>query len=196
MFLTLDLNTVCVSEWMCWCVRLKLKMVWSYIVVRMNTAEEIFCLSLSCGGNYTTGESCLNSVCWLCECEWSVVCVNRFNCGTGPAQITSESSVVIGQWHTVTLFRNGMNGWLRLDNDTPVSGRSQVYLNTQHTWRSITAVWLFTMVNWCWSGSLKHDFLILKLHQYSINISVKVNKKLYFIFILFDLFYSYFIKLT
>ncbi|KAI7813437.1 putative pikachurin, partial [Triplophysa rosa] len=49
----------------------------------------------------------------------------RFNCGTGAAQIVSESSVVIGQWHTVTLFRNGMNGWLRLDNDTPVSGRSQ-----------------------------------------------------------------------
>ncbi|TRY98295.1 hypothetical protein DNTS_032800 [Danionella cerebrum] len=49
----------------------------------------------------------------------------RFNCGTGAAQIVSESSVVIGQWHTVTMFRDGMNGWLRLDNDTPVSGRSQ-----------------------------------------------------------------------
>ncbi|KAG1944011.1 pikachurin [Pimephales promelas] len=49
----------------------------------------------------------------------------RFNCGTGAAQIVSESSVVIGRWHTVTIFRDGMNGWLRLDNDTPVSGRSQ-----------------------------------------------------------------------
>ncbi|KAL7836080.1 hypothetical protein AOLI_G00273640 [Acnodon oligacanthus] len=49
----------------------------------------------------------------------------RFNCGTGAAQIVSESSVVIGQWHTATLFRDGLNGWLRLDNDTPVSGRSQ-----------------------------------------------------------------------
>lgn len=49
----------------------------------------------------------------------------RFNCGTGAAQIVSDSSVVIGQWHTVTIFRDGMNGWLRLDNDTPVSGRSQ-----------------------------------------------------------------------
>ncbi|XP_026096298.1 pikachurin [Carassius auratus] len=49
----------------------------------------------------------------------------RFNCGTGAAQIVSDSSIVIGQWHRVTIFRDGMNGWLRLDNDTPVSGRSQ-----------------------------------------------------------------------
>ncbi|XP_029019587.1 pikachurin isoform X2 [Betta splendens] len=48
----------------------------------------------------------------------------RFNCGTGAAQIVSESRVVLGQWHTVTVFRDGMSGWLRLDNDTPVSGRS------------------------------------------------------------------------
>ncbi|KAF4074810.1 hypothetical protein AMELA_G00243700 [Ameiurus melas] len=48
----------------------------------------------------------------------------RFNCGTGAGQIISDSSIVIGQWHTVTLFRDGVNGWLRLDNDTPVSGRS------------------------------------------------------------------------
>ncbi|GAA6098966.1 pikachurin [Tachysurus ichikawai] len=48
----------------------------------------------------------------------------RFNCGTGAGQIISDSSVVIGQWHTVTLFRDGVNGWLRLDNDTPVSGHS------------------------------------------------------------------------
>ncbi|XP_061623955.1 pikachurin isoform X3 [Phyllopteryx taeniolatus] len=48
----------------------------------------------------------------------------RFNCGTGVAQIVSESRVVIGQWHTVTVFRDGMSGWLRLDNDTPISGRS------------------------------------------------------------------------
>uniref|UniRef100_A0A671KFC6 Pikachurin-like n=1 Tax=Sinocyclocheilus anshuiensis TaxID=1608454 RepID=A0A671KFC6_9TELE len=50
----------------------------------------------------------------------------RFNCGTGAAQIVSDSFIVIGQWHTVTIFRDGMNGWLRLDSDTPVSGRSQV----------------------------------------------------------------------
>uniref|UniRef100_A0A3Q3MYT4 EGF like, fibronectin type III and laminin G domains n=1 Tax=Labrus bergylta TaxID=56723 RepID=A0A3Q3MYT4_9LABR len=49
----------------------------------------------------------------------------RFNCGTGAAQIVSESSIVLGQWHTVTVFRDGMSGWLRMDNDTPISGRSQ-----------------------------------------------------------------------
>lgn len=50
----------------------------------------------------------------------------RFNCGTGAAQIVSESRIVVGQWHTVTIFRDGMSGWLRMDNDTPISGRSQV----------------------------------------------------------------------
>lgn len=49
----------------------------------------------------------------------------RFNCGTGAAQIISESRIGIGQWHTVTVFRDGMSGWLRLDNDNPISGRSQ-----------------------------------------------------------------------
>ncbi|XP_008334908.1 pikachurin [Cynoglossus semilaevis] len=49
----------------------------------------------------------------------------RFNCGTGAAQIVSESHVVLGQWHTVTVFRDGMSGWLRVDNDTPISGRSK-----------------------------------------------------------------------
>ncbi|XP_056274944.1 pikachurin isoform X2 [Pseudoliparis swirei] len=49
----------------------------------------------------------------------------RFNCGTGAAQIASESRVVVGQWHMVTVFRDGMSGWLRMDNDTPISGRSQ-----------------------------------------------------------------------
>ncbi|XP_074526385.1 pikachurin isoform X3 [Halichoeres trimaculatus] len=49
----------------------------------------------------------------------------RFNCGTGAAQIVSESQIVLGQWHTVTVFRDGMSGWLRMDNDTPISGRSQ-----------------------------------------------------------------------
>ncbi|KAK5603998.1 hypothetical protein CRENBAI_024714 [Crenichthys baileyi] len=49
----------------------------------------------------------------------------RFNCGTGAAQIISESPIVLGQWHVVTIFRDGMSGWLRMDNDNPISGRSQ-----------------------------------------------------------------------
>lgn len=58
---------------------------------------------------------------WMCH-----VSSLRFNCGTGAAQIVSESRIVVGQWHTVTVFRDGMSGWLRMDNDTPISGRSQV----------------------------------------------------------------------
>ncbi|XP_015195849.2 pikachurin isoform X2 [Lepisosteus oculatus] len=49
----------------------------------------------------------------------------RFNCGTGTAVIISESRVRLGSWHSATLSRDGTNGWLRLDNDTPVTGRSQ-----------------------------------------------------------------------
>ncbi|KAM9591457.1 pikachurin-like [Morphnus guianensis] len=49
----------------------------------------------------------------------------RFNCGTGAAVITSENKIKLGNWHSVTLFRDGMNGWLRIDNDAPVTGKSQ-----------------------------------------------------------------------
>nr|XP_060617392.1 pikachurin isoform X1 [Anolis sagrei ordinatus] len=49
----------------------------------------------------------------------------RFNCGTGIAVITSENRVKLGNWHSVTVFRDGLEGWLRLDNNPPVSGKSQ-----------------------------------------------------------------------
>ncbi|NXG41284.1 EGFLA protein, partial [Psilopogon haemacephalus] len=49
----------------------------------------------------------------------------RFNCGTGVAVITSENKIKLGNWHSVTLFRDGVNGWLRMDNDAPVTGKSQ-----------------------------------------------------------------------
>uniref|UniRef100_A0A8C8SNC5 Pikachurin n=1 Tax=Pelusios castaneus TaxID=367368 RepID=A0A8C8SNC5_9SAUR len=49
----------------------------------------------------------------------------RFNCGTGVAVITSESKIKLGNWHSVTVFRDGLTGWLRLDDDTPVTGKSQ-----------------------------------------------------------------------
>lgn len=51
---------------------------------------------------------------------------HRFNCGTGVAIIVSETKIRLGGWHTVTLHRDGLNGLLRLNNDTPVTGRSQV----------------------------------------------------------------------
>ncbi|KAM6188183.1 LOW QUALITY PROTEIN: pikachurin-like [Sarcoramphus papa] len=49
----------------------------------------------------------------------------RFNCGTGVAVVTSENKIKPGNWHNITLFRDGMNGWLRMDNDAPVTGKSQ-----------------------------------------------------------------------
>uniref|UniRef100_A0A8C4S1X5 EGF like, fibronectin type III and laminin G domains n=1 Tax=Erpetoichthys calabaricus TaxID=27687 RepID=A0A8C4S1X5_ERPCA len=49
----------------------------------------------------------------------------RFNCGTGAAIIISESKIKLRSWHSVTISRDGLNGWLRLDNDTPVTGKSQ-----------------------------------------------------------------------
>ncbi|XP_067885249.1 pikachurin isoform X2 [Heterodontus francisci] len=49
----------------------------------------------------------------------------RFNCGTGAAVLVSESRIRAGSWHTAALYRNGINGWLRLDNGTPVSGKSK-----------------------------------------------------------------------
>lgn len=50
----------------------------------------------------------------------------RFNCGTGVGVITSENKIKLGNWHSVTLFRDGVNGWLRMDNNAPVTGKSQV----------------------------------------------------------------------
>ncbi|NXA32380.1 EGFLA protein, partial [Eudromia elegans] len=49
----------------------------------------------------------------------------RFNCGTGVASITSENKIKLGNWHSVTVFRDGVNGWLKMDNDAPVTGKSQ-----------------------------------------------------------------------
>ncbi|KAM6474191.1 pikachurin isoform 5-T5 [Liasis olivaceus] len=49
----------------------------------------------------------------------------RFNCGTGIATITSKDKIKLGSWHSVTVFRDGVDGWLGLDNSPPVSGKSQ-----------------------------------------------------------------------
>ncbi|XP_058164024.1 pikachurin isoform X2 [Dasypus novemcinctus] len=49
----------------------------------------------------------------------------RFNCGTGVAIITSKTKIKLGAWHTVTLYRNGLNGLLQLNNGSPVTGQSQ-----------------------------------------------------------------------
>ncbi|XP_004848654.2 pikachurin isoform X1 [Heterocephalus glaber] len=49
----------------------------------------------------------------------------RFNCGTGVAIILSGMKIKLGAWHTVVLHRDGVNGLLQLDSDTPVTGQSQ-----------------------------------------------------------------------
>ncbi|XP_043925832.1 pikachurin [Protopterus annectens] len=49
----------------------------------------------------------------------------RFNCGTGAAVIVSENKIRLGSWHTVSLYRDGLTGWLHMDADTPVTGKSQ-----------------------------------------------------------------------
>ncbi|KAL2087729.1 hypothetical protein ACEWY4_016557 [Coilia grayii] len=49
----------------------------------------------------------------------------RYNCGTGAAHLVSEMGVVVGQWHTVSVHREGTSGWLQLDNHAPVTGQSQ-----------------------------------------------------------------------
>ncbi|XP_077318955.1 pikachurin isoform X1 [Lithobates pipiens] len=48
----------------------------------------------------------------------------RYNCGTGTAIITSDSKIKPGTWHVVTIYREGLNGWIKLDNGASVSGRS------------------------------------------------------------------------
>ncbi|XP_067106970.1 pikachurin [Osmerus mordax] len=49
----------------------------------------------------------------------------RFNCGTGSGHMVSGRRVTLGRWHTVSVARVGVTGWLRMDNDKPVTGSSQ-----------------------------------------------------------------------
>ncbi|KAF7652997.1 hypothetical protein LDENG_00088920, partial [Lucifuga dentata] len=87
----------------------------------------------------------------------------RFNCGTGAAHIVSESHIVIGQWHTVTVFRDGMIGWLRMDNDNPISGRSQgqyskiTFRSPLYVGGSPSTYWLVkaTGTNRCFTGCIQ-----------------------------------------
>lgn len=66
-----------------------------------------------------------NTGSWLVQ-ESFLFLLHRFNCGTGVAILVSETKVKLGAWHKVTLYRDGLNGLLQLNNDTPVTGQSQV----------------------------------------------------------------------
>ncbi|KAK2497419.1 hypothetical protein MC885_008772 [Smutsia gigantea] len=75
------------------------------------------------------GESCSEAMCYIRREEGRERKqghkYQRFNCGTGVAIITSETKIKLGAWHTVTLYRDGLNGLLQLNNGTPVTGQSQ-----------------------------------------------------------------------
>ncbi|XP_018100005.1 pikachurin isoform X3 [Xenopus laevis] len=53
----------------------------------------------------------------------------RFSCGSGSAVITSERKIKLGSWHVVRVYREGTNGWLQLDNSSPIAVKSQGQYN-------------------------------------------------------------------
>ena len=66
--------------------------------------------------------------------SWITVGVStRFDCGTGPAQITSENQVELGQWNTLTVHRNDWNGWIQLNDGPQAKGRSKVSIYRSRT---------------------------------------------------------------
>lgn len=125
--------------------RLTQRMAFCCSVGRMNMAVETSPHWLSYMGSSTLGGCMLIQISqsrtdWLTHL--TSICVCRFNCGTGTAQIVSGSRVALDQWHSVVVGREGVIGWLRLDNDTPVTGHSQVrtihsvyrtYITKEHT---------------------------------------------------------------
>ncbi|XP_055968198.1 pikachurin [Sorex fumeus] len=48
----------------------------------------------------------------------------RFNCGSGVTTLISGSNIKVGVWHTVTIYKNGRNGMLKLDNGTALISES------------------------------------------------------------------------
>ena len=48
----------------------------------------------------------------------------RYDLGSGPAVITSSSSISLGQWHSIEVSRTGPKGDLIVDNGLPVTGYS------------------------------------------------------------------------
>ncbi|XP_014117185.1 PREDICTED: basement membrane-specific heparan sulfate proteoglycan core protein isoform X3 [Pseudopodoces humilis] len=60
--------------------------------------------------------------------------VFRYQLGSGEATITSEDPINDGEWHRVTVTREGRRGQLQVDGEEPVSGESpgsNVMANTQ-----------------------------------------------------------------
>ncbi|XP_030319283.1 basement membrane-specific heparan sulfate proteoglycan core protein [Calypte anna] len=60
--------------------------------------------------------------------------VFSYQLGSGEATIVSEDPINDGEWHRVTVTREGRRGWLQVDGEEPVSGESpgaNVMANTQ-----------------------------------------------------------------
>ena len=66
----------------------------------------------------------------------------RFDCGTGPAQITSENLVELGQWNTITVHRNDWNGWIQLNDGPQAKGRSKVRILRVFPLTRMTGAWM------------------------------------------------------
>lgn len=49
-----------------------------------------------------------------------------FDCGTGPAIITSNNTVKLGEWNTIAAYRKDSDGSLTLNNGSTQHGRSKV----------------------------------------------------------------------
>ncbi|XP_022092221.1 pikachurin-like [Acanthaster planci] len=45
--------------------------------------------------------------------------------GTAPGIITSSVTVSLGKWHTVTINRDNWDGWIQVDEEKPVKGKSK-----------------------------------------------------------------------
>ncbi len=58
--------------------------------------------------------------------------VYSFDLGTGSASIISQNPITVSEWHTVTISRNGRQGFLTVDDQNVVNGTSEgnyIHLN-------------------------------------------------------------------
>ncbi|XP_077863901.1 pikachurin-like [Saccoglossus kowalevskii] len=96
----------------------------------------------------------------------------RFNCGTGPAIITSNYNISLNEWHQLTIYRSQINGWVQVNDEQPVHGSSQgmysritlresLYLGG---YKNLSAISEYTSVSRGFAGCIK---------------SLKVNRYLY-----------------
>ncbi|XP_077981026.1 pikachurin-like [Glandiceps talaboti] len=87
----------------------------------------------------------------------------RFNCGTGPAIISSNYSVSLNEWHEITVYRSKWNGWILVDDEEAVPGRAPGLYNRITLrenfylggYKNITAISKYTGVDRGFAGCVK-----------------------------------------